>query len=120
MKNVHIRSFSGLYFPAFGLSMERYSASLHIQSECGKIRIGKTPNADTFRTVNVPYLSSLEISEKVLNKMGMKWVKRKTSNVLTVFIFNPIFLKFFNNIQRWGWVQPSFKFLYYINDNNET
>ena len=30
--------FSGPYFPAFGLNKERYSVSLRIQSECGKIR----------------------------------------------------------------------------------
>ena len=43
VKSVRIRSFSGLYFPAFWLN---------IQSECGKIRTRKTPNTDTFHTVN--------------------------------------------------------------------
>ena len=33
--------FSGPYFPAFGLDTERYGISLHIQSECGKIRTRK-------------------------------------------------------------------------------
>ena len=37
VKSVRIRSFSGPYFPAFGLSTERYSASLRIQSEYVKI-----------------------------------------------------------------------------------
>ena len=41
VKNVRIRSFSGPYFPAFGLNSR-------IQSECGKIRTRKTPNTDTF------------------------------------------------------------------------
>ena len=36
MKSVHIQSFSGSYFPAFGLNTERYSESLHIQFECEK------------------------------------------------------------------------------------
>ena len=31
------RSFSDLYFPTFGLNSERYSVSLRIQSEFGKI-----------------------------------------------------------------------------------
>ena len=31
--------------------MERYSVSLHIQSECGKIRTKKTLNTDTFDAV---------------------------------------------------------------------
>ena len=39
------------FFPAFGLNMEKYSVSLLIQSECGKIRTRKTPNTDTFHAV---------------------------------------------------------------------
>ena len=38
-------------FPQFGLNMERYSLSLRIQSECGKIRTSKTPNTDIFYVV---------------------------------------------------------------------
>ena len=51
VKSVRIRSFSGPYFPPFGLNTERYSVSFCIQSECGKIQIRKTPNTDTFRAV---------------------------------------------------------------------
>ena len=40
--------FSGPYFPTFALNTERYSLSLRIQSECGKIRTRKTPYLDTF------------------------------------------------------------------------
>ena len=39
VKSVQIRSFSGPYFPAFGLNTETYALyriSLRIQSECGK------------------------------------------------------------------------------------
>ena len=36
VKSVRIRSFSGPYFPAFGLNTER--KSIYVQSECGKIR----------------------------------------------------------------------------------
>ena len=36
VKNVLIRSYSGPYFPAFGLNTERYGVSLGIQSECGE------------------------------------------------------------------------------------
>ena len=50
-KSVRIRSFSGPYFPAFGLNTERYGVSVRIQSECGKIRTRKTPNTDTFYAV---------------------------------------------------------------------
>ena len=53
-KSVRIWSFSGLYFPAFGLkySVEVYSIR-SIQSECGKIRTRKTPNTDTFHAKKV-------------------------------------------------------------------
>ena len=42
---------SCLYFPVFRLNQERYSASLRIQLEYGKIRTRKTPNRDNFHAV---------------------------------------------------------------------
>ena len=48
VKNVRIRSFSGPYFPAFGLNTEICKANLRIKSGCRKIRTKKTPNTDTF------------------------------------------------------------------------
>ena len=48
-----IRSYSGPYFPAFGLNTEIYSVSLRVQSECGKRRTRITPNTDTFYIVIV-------------------------------------------------------------------
>ena len=51
VKKVRIRSYSGPYFPTFGLNTERYCLSLRIRSECGKIRTGITPNKDTFYAV---------------------------------------------------------------------
>ena len=61
-KCVRIRSYSGPHFSAFGLNTERYSVSLRIQSECGKMRTlfmqchchwkcRITPNTDTFYAV---------------------------------------------------------------------
>ena len=47
MKSVHTRSFASPYFPTFGLKTERYG----FKSECGKIQTRKTPNMDTFHTV---------------------------------------------------------------------
>ena len=47
VKSVRIRSYSGPYFPAFGLNKKRYSVSLRIQSKCGKIRTRLTLNTDT-------------------------------------------------------------------------
>ena len=37
MKSVHIRTYSGPYFPAFELNTERHEVYLRIQPECGKI-----------------------------------------------------------------------------------
>ena len=53
MKSVYIRSFFALYFFAFGLNAKRYRVSLRFQSECGKMRTGKTPNTDFFHTIPV-------------------------------------------------------------------
>ena len=43
IKSVGIRSYSGPYFPVFGLNTERYSVRLRIHSECGKIETRVTP-----------------------------------------------------------------------------
>ena len=51
VKSVHIRSYSGPHFPAFGLNMERYAVSHRIQTECGKMWTRIIPNTDTFHAV---------------------------------------------------------------------
>ena len=51
VKRVRIQSYSGPHFPAFGLNTERYSVSLRVQSECGKMWTRITPNTDTFHAV---------------------------------------------------------------------
>ena len=53
MKRALIQIYSGTYFPAFGLNMDKYSISLYIRSECGKIRTWITPNTDTFHVVYI-------------------------------------------------------------------
>ena len=62
VKRVRIRSYSGPCFPAFGLNTERYSVSLHIHSECGKIRTRITSNTDTFYAVPTIQNSALHIT----------------------------------------------------------
>ena len=52
VKSVHIRSYSGPYFPAFELNTERYGVFLRIHSEFGKMRTRITPNMDTFHAVH--------------------------------------------------------------------
>ena len=63
MKSVHIRSFSGLYFPAFGLNMEIFSVKSCNHAKCGKIRARKTPNTDTFYAVTTFLLESGKLSK---------------------------------------------------------
>ena len=48
--SVRVRSFTGPYFPAFGLN-KRYSG-------CGKIRTWKTPSMDTFHAVWNPIMAT--------------------------------------------------------------
>ena len=51
VKSVRIQSYSGPHFPAFGLNTERYSVSLRVQSECGKMWTRIAPNTDAFCAV---------------------------------------------------------------------
>ena len=64
MKSVRIRSYSGPYIPVFGLNAERYSVSLRIQSEWGKIRTRITRNTDTFQAVIPIDNNSIEVNMK--------------------------------------------------------
>ena len=69
MKSVRIWSYSGPRFLAFGLNTERYSASLRMKSECGKMRTRITPNTDTFLrsaffSISVPFLHQIVLSEQ--------------------------------------------------------
>ena len=64
VKCVRIRRLSGPYFPAFGLKTERHFLSIHIQSECGKIRTRKTLNTDTFYTIYLVFLILLSVLVK--------------------------------------------------------
>ena len=60
VKSVRIRSYSGPHFFAFGLNTERYSVSLRIQSECGKMWTRITPNVDAFYAVSDLILSAIK------------------------------------------------------------
>ena len=62
MKKVRIRSAFCLYFPSSELNTERYEASLHIDSKCGKIWTRKTPNSDAFHAVKITHKSLLSVS----------------------------------------------------------
>ena len=51
--NLEATSFSGPYFPAFGLNTVTYGENIRIQFKYWKIRTTKTPYLDTFQTVDV-------------------------------------------------------------------
>ena len=53
VKSVRVRSYSGPHFLAFGLNTERYSVSLRIQSEYGKMPTRIISNMDTFYVVRL-------------------------------------------------------------------
>ena len=63
VKSVCIRSFSGPYFPTFGLNTERYRIS-PIQSERGKILTGETPDTNTFHAVVVLVFEKIDPTDK--------------------------------------------------------
>ena len=72
VKSFRILSFSGPYFPAFGLNTKRYEVSLRIQSECGKIRTRKNSEYGQFSRSDESVRSShsiLKLFEKGL-KVG--------------------------------------------------
>ena len=65
IKNVPIRSYSGPYFPTFGLSTKRYEVFLRIQFKYGKIRTKITPNTNTFYAVKILETKQLAGSNKM-------------------------------------------------------
>ena len=65
-KSVHIKSFSGPYFSAFGLITERYGVSLCIQPECGKIPSRKIHNTDTIHAMKLLHFHQFFVYEEVL------------------------------------------------------
>ena len=98
-KCVRIRSYFGLHFPTLGLNTERYSVSLLIQSECGKMiprderygvsfgiqsKCGKmrtriTPNTNVFHAV---WHASLRLFFKTLLWIILQWFLTLNSNIL--------------------------------------
>ena len=70
-----------LHFPTFGLNTDRYSVSLRIQFECGKIRTRITSTMDTFYAV--------ELSRKYAHK-GYLTFFPSYSNITLFFLTKSI------------------------------
>ena len=81
VKIIHIRSYSGPHFPAFGRNTESYGVCLPIQSKCGKIRPRITPNTDTFFPV-LRFLPPLFTSRKSLETNSELNSRQEASNKL--------------------------------------
>ena len=73
MKSVSIWINTALHFPAFRLNMKRYSASLRIQSEWGKMQTRKTLNTDTFYTVK-EFFKNIKMSKMLLRIAFVKLI----------------------------------------------
>ena len=76
LKSVRIRSYSGQYFPAFGLNTDRYGVSIGIQSECRKIRTRIFPNIDTFYAVDASQSAYRKQHSKCVNLNLLRKVKK--------------------------------------------
>ena len=61
LKSVNIWSFSGPYFPTFGLNTQIYILNLLYRLECRKIQTRKTPKTDTYPAVT--YASKRDASQ---------------------------------------------------------
>ena len=101
VKSIHIRSYSGLHFPAFGLNTERYGVSLRIQSECGKMRTRITLNTDSSRSGVFIYRLILGRINPTSNHMvHSQWTKFRSelTNILDLNIHERRNIEFFKNI----------------------
>ena len=95
VESVQIRSFSGPYFPAFGLNTERYGASLCIQSKCGKIRTRKNSASEHFSCSD--HKASFEQLLRIDNSISVYYKKLKWVTIELYRIFNgkfPAILKY--------------------------
>ena len=77
VKSVRILSYYGPHFLVFGLNSKNNEVSLHIQSECGKMRSRITPNTDMFNAVSVNH----DILKLFTSMLRIKKVPEKNKTV---------------------------------------
>ena len=80
-------SYSGSYFPAFGLNTERYCVSLRIQSEWWKIWTWITPNLEFFFTQCDYFSCCMEMIwnvHRIADNSNQYFVQKNIKYVLTV------------------------------------
>ena len=94
------------HFPAFELNTKRYSVSLRIQSECGKIRTRKTPNTDTLHVVVIRWNQGFFLKVKIFLKRRYGISEKvenfiRQSNSETFKICMGKVFSFFQNLSTW-------------------
>ena len=103
VKSVRTRSFSGPYFPAFGLNTKKTPYSLCFQSKCRKMQTRKIPNMGTFHAVPIICLNHfLTVYRHELTKwfVALKLILPIIINIqkLTPLVYSPLKLvTFFEN-----------------------
>ena len=105
VESICIWSFSGPYFPAFGLNTERYSVFIRIQYDCGKIQVRQTPNTDTFYVVSDPVryhqvqsMQTLSLKNYVISKMQRERTENKQEKEVESLKTNGLCQKCYENI----------------------
>ena len=73
VKSLRIWSYSGPYFPAFGLNTERYKVPLRFQSECGKVRTRINLNTDNFYAMYLILLLFFFSQRRCSNSLHRIW-----------------------------------------------
>ena len=91
VKSVCIRSFSGPYFPTFGLNTERYRI-FPIQSEREKILTGEAPDTNTFHAFVV----------LVFEKIGP--TDKANYRLISILPWK-CFSTFLGGIKMWNWTK---------------
>ena len=89
VKSVHIRNYSGPYFPVFELKTERDGVSLRIHSEFGKMRTRITPNTDTFHAVHFIHFRGTffqaHLGLGIIRKQGLPTLSYQFKRLLNVY-----------------------------------
>ena len=93
MKSAGIRSFSGLYFPAFQKNTGTWSVNIRIPSEYGKIHYRpKKLRIQTLFTVIVTYINSRYIKQKAIQIVQIVFIIQTKYMYIYICIYIHIYI----------------------------
>ena len=93
MKSAGIRSFSGLYFPAFQMNTGTWSVNIRIPSEYGKIHYRpKKLRIQTLFTVIVTYINSRYIKQKAIQIVQIVFIIQTKYMYIYICIYIHIYI----------------------------